>query len=65
MLVVVSKVKALIKKEGMFTSAEACKILSEHVESLVRQAMVKSKNEGRKTVMDRDILSVINEGKKD
>jgi len=54
-LVVASKVKGLIRESsGMNTSAAVMDILSEKVRSLCLQAVEKAKQEGRKTVMDRD-----------
>lgn len=65
MLVVVSKIKQLIKKNESFnTSAEATVALSEHVENIVLRAIVEAKKDGRKTVMKRDIDFVIS-GKED
>lgn len=54
-LVVASKVKELIKKDGLNTSAEAIKGLSDHVESVIARAIVLAKKDSRKTVMIRDI----------
>ena len=53
-LVVVSKVKALLKKDGMNTSASAIDALSKVVENECKKAIVKANKAKRKTVMDRD-----------
>ena len=54
-LVVVSKVKALIKKHAdMSTSATAIDALSKIVEKECLKAIENAKNDKRKTVMDRD-----------
>ena len=53
--VVVSKVKALIKKHAdMSTSATAIDALSKIVEKECLKAIENAKNDKRKTVMDRD-----------
>lgn len=54
-LVVVSKVKAFIKKHsGMSTSASVVDALSKIVEAECLKAIEKAKLDKRKTVMDRD-----------
>ena len=55
-LVVASKLKKHIKESsgGMSTSANVMPVLSEKVRSLCAQAVENAKNDGRKTVMDRD-----------
>ena len=54
-LVVVSKLKNYIRNtSGMNTSGTVATALSEIVRSLCAQAIEKAKNDGRKTVMDRD-----------
>ena len=54
-LVVVSKVKKMIKeKVGMSTSASCMEALSNIVERECLKAAEKAKQNGRKTVMDRD-----------
>lgn len=54
-LVVVSKVKALIKKHAdMSTSATAIDAISKIVEKECLKAIENAKNDKRKTVMDRD-----------
>lgn len=54
-LVVASKVKQLIKDQsGMNTSASVMDALTKVVEREVQKAIERAKNDGRKTVMDRD-----------
>lgn len=54
-LVVASKLKAYIReKSGMNTSAAVIDVLSEKIRRLCDQAIEHAKNDGRKTVMDRD-----------
>lgn len=54
-LVVVSKLKNYIRAaSGMNTSGSCAEVLSELVRSLCNQAIERAKNDGRKTVMDRD-----------
>jgi histone H3/H4 len=54
-LVVASKVKQLIKDQsGMNTSASVMDALTKVIEREVQKAIEKAKNDGRKTVMDRD-----------
>lgn len=56
-LVVTSKVKKLIKEKGqMNTSAETIDVLSQAIEKLCTKAIELAKNDGRKTVMARDII---------
>jgi histone H3/H4 len=56
-LVVTSKVKKIIKeKGGMNTSAATIEILSKAVERLCLKGIEQAKQDGRKTVMDRDIV---------
>ncbi len=56
-LVVTSKVKKLIKeKGGMNTSAATVEILSKAIEKLCMKGIEQAKQDGRKTVMDRDIV---------
>lgn len=55
-LVVASKVKTFIKdKSGMNTSGSVPDELSKRVQVLLEKAIENAKNDGRKTVMDRDI----------
>ncbi len=59
-LVVASKLKEYIRANaGMNTSAQVFPILSEHLRELCNHAMEKAKEDGRKTVMDRDFLSAL------
>jgi histone H3/H4 len=54
-LVVASKVKQLIKDQsGMNTSASVMDALTKVVEREIQKAIERAKNDGRKTVMDRD-----------
>ncbi len=56
-LVVTSKVKKLIKeKSGMNTSSATIEQLSKAVERLCQKGIDSANAEGRKTVMDRDIV---------
>ncbi len=55
-LVVASKVKKYIKeKSGFNTSAKTIEALSKKVEMLCDNAIESAKNNGRKTVLDRDV----------
>jgi histone H3/H4 len=55
-LVVTSKVKKFIKdKGGCNTSAETIDVLSKAVQALCEKGIESAKNDGRKTVMARDI----------
>ena len=59
-LVVVSKVKAFIKnKSGLSTSAAVMGVLTKIVEEACAKAIENAKNDGRKTVMDRDFPSML------
>ena len=54
-LVVASKIKKYIKeKGGMNTSANSMDALSQLIAKACDQAIEKARNDGRKTVMDRD-----------
>ena len=54
-LVVVSKLKNYIRDaSGMNTSGNVAAVLSDLVRSLCDKAIANAKNDGRKTVMDRD-----------
>jgi histone H3/H4 len=56
-LVVTSKVKKYIKEKGdCNTSSETIDILSKAVERLCEKGIEHAKNDGRKTVMARDIV---------
>lgn len=55
-LVVTSKVKKFIKEKGeMNTSAETIEVLTKAIEQLCLRGIESAKNDGRKTVMARDI----------
>lgn len=54
-LVVTSKVKELIKSEGMNTSSDLADALSAKVESLVKDAAARAKSNDRKTVRAGDL----------
>ncbi len=55
-LVVASKVKSYIKeKGGMNTSGSVAEELSKRVSVMLEKAIENAKQDGRKTVMDRDI----------
>jgi histone H3/H4 len=59
-LVVVSKVKAFIKKQSeMNTSTSVMPILTKIVEEACTKAIESARREGRKTVMERDFPSNI------
>lgn len=54
-LVVASKVKNYIKDKGdMKTSASVLAVLSDRIRSMCDQAVETARNDGRKTVLDRD-----------
>lgn len=54
-LVVASKVKNYIKAKGdMKTSASVLEVLSDRIRSMCDQAVETARNDGRKTVLDRD-----------
>ena len=53
-LVVGSKVKEAIKKEGCNTAGDAVDALSEHVGWLIKKAASRAKANGRKTVRGLD-----------
>jgi histone H3/H4 len=56
-LVVASKVKAYIRaKSEMNTSAGVFDILSDRIRELCDRAIENAKNDGRKTVKDRDVV---------
>jgi len=56
-LVVVSKVKKYIsEKAGMNTAASVMDALTQRVKILCDQAIAEARNDGRKTVMDRDFV---------
>ncbi len=54
-LVVVSKLKSYVReRSGMNTSANVVPVLSEMIRKWCDTAIENAKNDGRKTVMDRD-----------
>jgi hypothetical protein len=56
-LVVASKVKSYIKAQGdMKTSSAVLAVLSDRIRSLCKQAIDNARNDGRKTVLDRDFM---------
>lgn len=56
-LVVASKLKAYIRdKSSMNTSSAVIQVLSDRLRNLCDQAIERAKQDGRKTVMDRDFL---------
>jgi len=56
-LVVTSKVKKYIKENGgCNTSSETVAVLSAAVQKLCDKGIASAKSDGRKTVMDRDII---------
>ena len=58
-LVVVSKLKNYIRNaSGMNTSASCAAVLSKMVKGLCDQAIQHAKQDGRKTVMDRDFAAI-------
>lgn len=60
-LVVVSKLKKYIKETaGMNTAANVAAVLSKILKERCEDAIVKAKEAGRKTVMDRDFDAVAN-----
>ncbi len=55
-LVVASKVKGYIKTaSGMNTSDKIMEMISNKVRQICDQAIANARNDGRKTVMDRDV----------
>ena len=57
-LVVVSKLKTYIRaKSGMNTSGAVADVLSDVIRGLCDQAIERARNDGRKTVKDRDFSS--------
>ncbi len=56
-LVVASKVKTYIKANGdMKTSSSVLTVLSDRIRSLCEQAIENARNDGSKTVLDRDFM---------
>jgi len=61
-LVVVSKLKAYIRaRSGFNTSDATVEVLSDHLRRLCDRAIDKARSAGRKTVLDRDFRSVLDE----
>jgi hypothetical protein len=59
-LVVISKLKGYIRAcSGMHTSDAVIEVLSDHLRRLCDRAVESAKNDGRKTVMDRDFSQAI------
>lgn len=54
-LVVQSKVRDMIKAEGCATSQDAVEALSTEIERMVKKAVERAKENGRKTVQGKDI----------
>ncbi len=54
-LVVTSKVKKLIKEQGMRTSSDAIEALSSLVEAKAKEGVEKAKAAGKKTVQASDL----------
>lgn len=54
-LVVTSKVKAIVKEKGLRTSAEFVTALSERVEKMTQEAIAKVAGTERKTVLPEDL----------
>ncbi len=56
-LVVASKVKGYIREQGeMKTSSAVLTVLSDRIRRLCDQAMENARQDGRKTVLDRDFM---------
>jgi N-methylhydantoinase B/oxoprolinase/acetone carboxylase alpha subunit len=55
-LVVVSKVKKMVKEEGLRTSEEFIEALSKKVEEMVKNAVEKVKSEGKKKTLGSEDL---------
>jgi hypothetical protein len=59
-LVVISKLKGYVRAcSGMHTSDAVIDVLSDHLRVLCDRAIENAKNDGRKTVMDRDFTQAI------
>ncbi|MFA5795329.1 MAG: hypothetical protein WC980_09750 [Candidatus Brocadiia bacterium] len=54
--VVTSKIKKMIKEQGMRTGADAIEALSKIVEEKAKAAVLKAKEAGKKTIQASDIL---------
>lgn len=55
MLVVASKIKKMVKGQGMRTGADAIEKLSQIVEARVKAGVEKAKTAGKKTVQAMDV----------
>ncbi|MBN2544364.1 MAG: hypothetical protein JXB50_01120 [Spirochaetes bacterium] len=53
-LAVMSKVKSYIKSKGFNTAGSVADVLSDKIRDMCDKAMENTKNDKRKTVMDRD-----------
>jgi len=59
-LVVVSKLKAYIRaRSEMNTSSGVAEVLSDHLRTIARDAIREAGKNGRKTVLDRDVMAVL------
>lgn len=59
-LVVISKLKAYIRaRSGMNTSDRVTEVLSNHLRKISNQATAHAAAEGRKTLLDRDLIPVV------
>jgi histone H3/H4 len=59
-LVVVSKLKAYIRaRSAMNTSSGVAEVLSDHLRTIARDAIREAGKNGRKTVLDRDVMAVL------
>jgi histone H3/H4 len=62
-LIVVEKLKMYVReRSGMSTSEKANLALSDHVRALADKAIEAAGKDGRKTVMDRDVLPLVSRG---
>ena len=55
LLIVSSKAKDFIKAEGCQTAGDVAEALSKYVEMCLRQAIIRAKSNGRKTVRGTDL----------
>ena len=54
-LVIQSKIRDMIKADGCATSQEAVEALSKEIERVIKRAVERAKDNGRKTVKGQDI----------
>lgn len=54
-LVVTSKIKKLVKEQGMRTAGDAIEALSTMVEAKIKEGVEKAKSAGKKTVQASDL----------